>query len=198
MCQVGQAIYSHPGQALWSQTFSPGQYQAANNFTTTEWWHDPAAQPPTWYSPWRHEHVPVRLLHRSGRGVPASEGTIYWLGVSNPSGPANFSFGWKTTYKHWNDDACWLDSAGDLAGVALWRQPSAQRPIHGPGLRPLRRGVTLRLDFGDAPSPYPTLLASDGARHFAGARLLLGTVRRYGSQRHPTSAGVGRRPQQHG
>jgi hypothetical protein len=35
------------------------------------------------------------------------------------------------------------------------------------------------LDFGDAPAPYPTLLASDGARHiipFGGATLYLGTV----------------------
>lgn len=34
--------------------------------------------------------------------------------------------------------------------------------------------VTSEVDFGDAPAPYPTLLADDGARHFTGGPLWLG------------------------
>jgi len=155
--------YSHPGQALWSQTFSPGQYQAANNFTTTEWWHDPSM--PTWIFPGDTNMYQFDFYLDPTNAFDQVEGTIYWLGVSSPVGPVNFSFGWKTTYQHWNDDACWLDSAG------IWRELR-----YGDGHPRTGQSMDLAFalsgaeelydwDFGDAPSPYPTLSASGGAQH---------------------------------
>jgi hypothetical protein len=103
------------------------------------------------------------------------EGTIYWLGVSNAAtGGANFSFGWKTSYDHWNDDACWLSPSGGWQELRY----GGNHPRNGQSLD-LAFALSgadelFDLDFGDAPTPYPTLLANNGARHFAVPGFCLG------------------------
>ena len=162
--------YSRPGVTLWSQTFTPGQYQAANNFTTKEWWHDPAALPPTWIFPGDTNMYQFDFYIDPGEAFRQEEGTIYWLGVSLGGSGANFSFGWKTTPTGYApDDACWLD----IAAGGVWR------PLVY-GLGHPRSGQSMDLafalsgaeslfdsDFGDAPNPYPTPAASGGAQHYA-------------------------------
>ena len=48
------------------------------------------------------------------------------------------------------------------------------------------------LDFGDAPRPYPTVAADNGARHFAVPGFYLGTLEDTEARRPATAAGPGR------
>jgi len=166
--------YSHPGRALWSRTFNPGQYQAANNYSTPEWWHDPVTG--LWQPGADTNMYQFDFYIDPTNAFDQVEGTIYWLGVSNNAvGPANFSFGWKTTGPHWNDDACWQDAAG------VWHD------LHYGGLHP-RTPESMDLafavsgpesiydkDFGDAPNPYPTQWPF-GAQHWKSPGFCLGLI----------------------
>ncbi|MCU0784081.1 MAG: GEVED domain-containing protein [Verrucomicrobia bacterium] len=187
--------YSHPGLQLWSQTFSPNQYQAANNMHTTEWWHNPAVLPPNnWMFPGDTNMYQFDFYIDPSNAFTQHVNTIYWLCVSNAAtGGANFSFGWKTTPTGYApDDACWLD----LAAGGVWK------PLVYGGNHP-RNGQSMDLafalsgaeslfdlDFGDAPSPYPTLLPN-GARHFAVPGFYLGLAEdtEANGQPHPQALG---------
>jgi len=169
---VPAPVPSHPGQVLWSQTFNPGQYQAANNFTAVEWWHDPSTQPPTWVNPGDTNMYQFDFYIDPADAFRQVEGTIYWLGVSIAPGPANFSFGWKTTPVGYAPDAaCWLDSGGIWHPLAHLSGRSMDLAFALSGAESLYDA-----DFGDAPSPYPTLSASGGAQHWAVPGFCLGQL----------------------
>jgi hypothetical protein len=161
--------YSHPGKPLWGQTFAPGQYQAANNFTSQEWWHDPAVS--AWIPNADTNMYQFDFYIDPGEAFRQVEGTIYWLGVSNnAAGGANFSFGWKTTYRpSFNDDACWLDVNAGWVWRELYYGDGHPRAPESIDLAFALSGAESLFDsdFGDAPKPYPTLAAGGGAQHYA-------------------------------
>ena len=80
------------------------------------------------------------------------------------------SFGWKTSYEHWNDDAVWGYGSEPFGGPWGELVYPPQHEFAGQSIDlAFRLGgtpVEFDYDFGDAPDPtYPTLRMSDGARH---------------------------------
>lgn len=100
---------------------------------------------------------------------------VYWLSIAaiydtTPTYP----WGWKTREHFFNDDAVRIQQVFDQGGTSGW--PPAKWYTWGQGEPIMYQGeswdlafeltTNQELDWGDAPDPnYPTLLASDGARH---------------------------------
>ena len=168
-------LYSHPGQLLWSRTFSPGQYQAGLGMNTGgEWWHHPATGQ---WQPFADTNLWQFAFY-----IPANEAfeqvanTVYWLGVKYRF-EENYFFGWKTTYMPWNDAACWFDPAAGIWRPILYGDghPYAELPPPDNWLNLAFALSTEELDWGDAPDPtYPTLRINNGARHLIVPGLNLG------------------------
>jgi len=173
--------HSHPGTLLWSRVFNPGEYRAARVFTQREgeWWYDPLTR--QWQRAADTEIYQFDFYVRPEEAFRQVEGTVYWLGVKYLADPEDrFDFGWKTTYEPWNDAACWLD---DQTQPPAWMplsygdgHPWAEMPDNTLHLAFAISGEPgAVVDFGDAPDPtYPTLLASNGARHNVVPGLMLG------------------------
>ena len=173
--------YSHPGELLWSAVFEPGQYHAGLcSVVEGEWWFDPATN--AWHFPGDTQIYQYDFYVNENTAFRQREGTIYWLGVKYlAQSSTDSALGWKSSYKHWNDDACWLDTS---AAAPTWRELR-----YGDGHPMARQSMDLAFavtgipgpvpdieDFGDAPRPYPTLLAVNGARHVASQVLMLGKL----------------------
>jgi hypothetical protein len=163
-----------PGAPLWSRTFGPGNYTVANNLTTGgEYWHDPATLPPTWVFPGDFDMYQFDFYIDASNAFEQVEGNLYWLGVSNVFLTTASTNGWKTTIPvPALNPACWQNSAG------MWQ------PMFYGGIHPVNGQIDLSFalsgadqpvdaDFGDAPTPYPTLLPA-GARHYAVPGFYLG------------------------
>ena len=182
--------YSMPGRTLWLMTFPPGFYSAEI---------ERAGLHEGWYNPYNQEYIPWTVpgdtvCYRYTFPVPLGKefvqtGTVdnpivYWLDVQAiPNGPDLAQFGWKTSTTHWNDDAAWAFGEEPYNGIWSELRYPAPHPLEGHSLdlafglygTPVEPQATD--DFGDAPDPtYPTLLASNGARHknsplFLGAQI---------------------------
>lgn len=99
--------WSRPGEVLWSQVFTPGEY-------TTQKVHD---GPQDWYEP-----ISCRYLSANHRSTyqydfcvkwepfVAETGTIYWLAVKELSASTSYTFGCKTAARQfrWNDAAVYV------------------------------------------------------------------------------------------
>lgn len=186
---------SHPGPVLWTRMFPPGSYQAARNFQMNEWYHNPAAVPPVWIQNADANMFQYDFYIDPTNAFRQVEGLTYWLGVDYLwQQGVGYYFGWKTSWTNWNDDACWLDTSV---------VPNVWRPlIYGDGHPRLGQSMDLAfalsglpqavdLDFADAPAPYPTLIANNGARHFAVPGFLLGALEdtEADGQPHPQAKG---------
>ncbi len=173
------ASYSHPGQVLWTRTFTPGSYVADHIYRGLpgEWWHDPGT--PNW-TQWADKNIYQFDFYPHTNEFIQVKGTIYWLAVKyRYTGTGSIQFGWKTTPQPWNDDACYFNPANlpifwkDLVYAAPhpWAPASLNLSF---ALSGLEQEVK---DWGDAPDPpYPTLAASGGANHVIVTNFMLGTV----------------------
>lgn len=122
-------------------------------------------------------------------------GKIYWLAVKHTfdlsgNGTVDLvdvailasiwpsSFGWKTSVvEQYEDAAVWTDVMtypGDphvhVVPTGPWR-PLDYPDVHEYAGQPIDLAFVIagpQVDFGDAPRPYPTKLAVDGARHMIG------------------------------
>jgi hypothetical protein len=163
--------FSKPGELLWQRDVG-----GADFVETLE-----GAAPQSWYNAasglfLENNHsncyrytVPVPLQH----AFYQTTGTIYWIDVS--AGVNGGVLGWKTSRSpHFEDDAAWAVAAEQLAWIEL-RHPVTRESldlafaIQGAPEEPDR-------DFGDAPAPYPTLMANGGARHHANTNFCLGQL----------------------
>jgi hypothetical protein len=172
------ADYSHPGEMLWTKTFAPYQYMAAQvwHVQEGEWWHDPL--PMTWVHPGDYNIYQFDFYPPPTESFVQVEGTIYWLSVQYAyEGESDFEFGWKTTPDKFNDDACYWDPT--LAPV-FWKDmiygPTHERADESLELSFALSGEEADVeDWGDAPDPtFPTLSASVGARHIILTNFFLG------------------------
>ncbi|MBU8869629.1 MAG: hypothetical protein KOO60_02025 [Gemmatimonadales bacterium] len=170
--------YSMPGELLWLMEFDLGQFIVrpyAENIA--EGWMDPPEgymPPPADTICWQYN------FHIDEQQAFFQEGTpdnpiVYWLDLkAYPMGQGEAMFGWKTSLDNWNDNAVW--SQGMDPPTQQWRE-LIYPPGHEMADRPIDLAFVLtgddhpaELDFGDAPDPsFPTLLASNGARHQVGA-----------------------------
>ena len=167
--------YSMPGETLWWRVYPAASFQAevwAQNLQ--EGWMTPPDQY-TWpgdYTCWKYTfQVPVdEAFHQTGT---AEEPAVYWLDFQAFPHDQEARIGWKVSTDHWNDDAAWAQ--GDEPYNGSWRElvnpPDHPYPGESLDLAFLLNGVPdPEMDFGDAPDfpgalSYPTLYASNGARH---------------------------------
>ncbi|MGB9623976.1 MAG: GEVED domain-containing protein [Phycisphaerae bacterium] len=171
--------YSHPGFLLWSRTYPPFTYNAGLcQAGISEWWHSP---PDIWLPNNDHACYQYDFYIPEAEAFRQREGTVYWLSVKVAPGPLFADIGWKTSSSHWNDDACWLDTGPD---TPTWRELryGDRHPMAGESMdlafaiTGVPGPVPEPDDFGDAPAPYPTLLANNGAHHTAIPGLSLGNL----------------------
>jgi hypothetical protein len=170
--------YSHPGQLIWSETFTPAQMQVRPWFTNQppgEWFWDPRQQQPLEHDTiiWQYNFYPTNPFVQEG--TPKNP-VVYWLSVT--VNLADRQVGWKTSTNHWNDDSVWVETDAEGHPLLPWKE--IRDPFEPATSLDLAFALTTKaeqpgqMDFGDAPDqPYPTLLANNGARHVivSGVRL---------------------------
>jgi hypothetical protein len=105
----GANNYSHPGIALWSQTFGPGQYSACPYATALEYFFSPSGLTPLgqssnlfYYCFWPDA---ATAFHQGGS---PNAPTNYWLSVSaQGTAGVGSTFGWKSSKDSYHDGAVW-------------------------------------------------------------------------------------------
>ncbi len=118
--------YSTPGDLLWSEVFSPGEYIGRLWADASETFYDPNDDKilGTDTEVWQYNFYPTTPPEQK-------DGQIYWLAVSNPDvngdnmiDLADLAFlandtrpGWKTSNRHFNDYAVYADTGNVVFGV---------------------------------------------------------------------------------
>lgn len=158
--------FSRPGTKLWSWSdLTPDTREMAPSW---QGWYDPSMDT---VLPQNHQrYFQYTVTVPPGNAFRQTEGTIYWLVLYVWT--ENGEWGWKTSRAPlFEDDAVWGTQNG---GEYVWNE------IHNPTntsasldlafmIDGVAEPVVSDLDYGDAPeTTYPTLLASDGARHAPG------------------------------
>jgi subtilisin-like proprotein convertase family protein len=191
--------YSKPDELLWEMDFDTSQI-AMNPFYTApdigEYWWDPVTGqliPNADKTVWK---IDVDIDPGEAfiqEGTPDNP-IVYWLDVSVTTSEGT-QFGWKTRQHpdHYNDDAVWVDGT-----MPDWQE--MHYPPGHPYLESEQTSIDLAFeltfdpityDFGDAPdTPYPTLLANNGASHIA-VGPTLGTLRDSEPDGQPTPSADG-------
>jgi hypothetical protein len=105
-----QIPYSQPGNLLWSMDvfeYEVVQYAEA----PLEGWYDPSQE---LVLPDNHDtYYRYDIYLDEQNWFPQEAGTIYWLSIQAVLvDPGVTTWGWKSSYEHWNDDAVWMDMAG--------------------------------------------------------------------------------------
>ncbi|MCE5341540.1 MAG: GEVED domain-containing protein [Planctomycetaceae bacterium] len=104
--------YSMPAEPVWLRNFLPGQFEVeVEKYEINEGWWSPD-NPQGYIFPgdhvcWKYTfHIPADEAFYQ-KGTPANP-KVYWLDVqAHPFEMTAARFGWKTSLKHWNDDAVW-------------------------------------------------------------------------------------------
>lgn len=175
--------WSMPGATLWSKTFQPGQYTFRNvdNGVLQDWW-DPVTQ---FYI--KDNHLKVFQFNfkiNENEAFTQVKDTIYWLEVQKmqgnqvPQPPNGCTFGWKTTSSslRWGDAAVYDDLTGNGWRMLWYPQGHELFNTWFDLAFVITGNIEEKLDFGDAPTPYPTPLALNGARHSINQSVFLGKV----------------------
>jgi len=105
------SYYSKPGIELWSKDFYIGDFNETLYRTLTyyEWWWDPnmSAVSAGDRKIWQYD-IPIDPCEAFLQQGDPCNPVIYWLDVyAQISSPNSPQFGWKTSTKHWNDNAVW-------------------------------------------------------------------------------------------
>ena len=132
--------HSMPGDVLWTREFAPGEFMCQLwRDQIEEGWMDP---PDFYLFPADHQcwHYiffipPEEAFIQEGT---VDEPVVYWLDVQAMPLDQDAYFGWKTAYKHWNDDAVWTVGAEPYFGP--WDE---LRYVEGP-----MAGESIDLAFG--------------------------------------------------
>jgi hypothetical protein len=196
--------WSMPGPILWWTNFPPGTFTATIDSPDglKEGWYDPMTgiwTPNADWTCWRYE-FPIDIARAFVQTGTVDNPITYWLDVQ--AEPLDLEkqarFGWKTTrlQNRWNDDACWVPETEPYNGTEwldLHYPPG--HPYHELQNNSFDLAFALRdgpvpeeepWDFGDAPEgltlpggavgAYPTMRASNGARHKINPALFLGAA----------------------
>lgn len=154
--------WSRPGELLWSQRFTPGQYAARAVHDGAENWYDPVTGE---YQADDHRRA-YEYSFRAAEPFVQQEGTVYWLGVSLRAADADSHLGWKTTGRRWrwNDRAvCLARDGADWLPLAY----PAEHPYAGQAL-----GLAFVITSGDETTGEHELGdAPDSSNGFAAAEL---------------------------
>jgi hypothetical protein len=106
---VGPFGWSVPGEPLWIREFQAGAFEAVPyQFGLEEGWYDPAQG---LYLPFGDTQCWEYIFYLTeGEFIQMgseSEPIVYWLDLFAMPIEPGYSFGWKTSREHWNDDAVW-------------------------------------------------------------------------------------------
>lgn len=100
------APYSMPGDLLWSQIFTPDQYDVQLAGCSPQGWLNPLTQEALPEDHLAYFQVDIDFI---ADPFVQEEGTIYWLGLQLLSDTFPYEIGWKTSESpHFNDDAVYL------------------------------------------------------------------------------------------
>jgi hypothetical protein len=174
--------YSMPNLEVWSRVFNPGDYAAILWSTGAEDWYDPVSgtylndnHTQTWQYNFLFPDDPFR--QQGTHDAPI----VYWLAVEatildQTGGP--YTFGWKTSIQHWNDDAVYWDPYIDTEGNGWFWKDLVYPPGHPyEGGNPYTRTNSMDLAFAlTTPEPATMALLIGGV-----GAILIG--RRYGKGR---------------
>ena len=170
--------YSMPGEPRWWREFLPGQFEASPWFQGEEGWMDPPDGYifPADFTCWVYDFYldPEETFVQLGSD---EHPIVYWVDVKAVPLDPGTRFGWKTSVEHWNDDAVFGFGMEPYPGPWDELRYPPGHPFHPESidLAFLLEGERAEQDFGDAPDPtYPTLLASNGARHVIFPGMFLG------------------------
>lgn len=110
-------IPSQPGQLLWWQQFSPGQYRASvQQKVPLEYFLDPNAPPHLLgqdHQIWKYDFFPKTPFRQLGSPQLPK---VYWLSVVTKTAPGRV-FGWKTTPDQYNDFAVYSPTLLTFSGT---------------------------------------------------------------------------------
>ncbi|MBN1788349.1 MAG: SBBP repeat-containing protein [Sedimentisphaerales bacterium] len=104
--------YSKPGEMLWMKDFGQGDFTAEKQAEyIEEGWMDPGIPEPHYIYQadtvcWKYTFTIDPNEAFIQKGEPNAP-IVYWLDVQAQPFDTMANFGWKTSYKHWNDDAVW-------------------------------------------------------------------------------------------
>lgn len=109
---------SHPGELLWYREFQPGQFVVTPYaMEINEGWMNPPEQYefPGDHACWQYDfYIDKDPFFQMGT---QEKPIVYWLDVqAEPMGATEARFGWKTSQKHWNDDAVWGQGTEPFSG----------------------------------------------------------------------------------
>jgi len=192
--------WSMPKDTLWTDTIYPGEYTVQLVHQGPEWWYDPATY---WWMPANH-NLAYRYNFFFDDPFIQQLDSIYWVEIIDlprppPDPEKDYTFGWKTSdiELRWNDDACVyiVDPAFGTPWIVGWNALKYP-PTHDYAGTTLDLAFIIKgpsdIDFGDASDPtYPTLLASNGARHNIDGVTFLGALidAEPDGQPHPNALG---------
>ncbi|HEY4761938.1 MAG TPA: hypothetical protein VIH42_15275, partial [Thermoguttaceae bacterium] len=115
------AHYSHPGDLLWEEFFTPDDYKSRPVATANELFYEPNTDQiiGSDTTVWQYNFFIDHEKAFRQEGTPEKP-LIYWLDVqaivpyapdqTDPTPPPPEIFGWKTSLDHWNDDAVFGDT----------------------------------------------------------------------------------------
>ncbi len=150
----GKTVNS-PGELLWTQTFSPGQYLVRQAYIGPERWYDPATGQ---YSA-NARGLTYQYSFHAEKPLAQQEGIVYWLGVRVQA--SNGSIAWRSTgqQRQWNGSAACL-----LPDEATWSPTSvpAGHPHAGQGL-----GLAFVITGADAAADHDLGDAPDSSNSFS-------------------------------
>ncbi len=154
-------VYSYPGNVLWQEDFTPGNYISKPYATATELFYDPNTDRvignDTQVIQYNFAIPPSKAFVQQGT---TANPMVYWLDVQ-ATVPGTEVFGWKTSVNHWNDDAAFADTTlplsmgGSLYGPAP--APVYWQDMHYPAGHPYA-GQSIDLSFAITTVPEPASL----------------------------------------
>ncbi len=104
---AGPNTYSRPGGVLWYNVLAPSEVSIEAPAINEGWW-DPNSNeyiPVSDHICWKYVfHIPEANAFCQ-QGGPSK--MTYWLDVQADPNDPNAKFGWKSSNRHWNDDAVW-------------------------------------------------------------------------------------------
>jgi len=101
---VGPGGYSIPGDLLWSRYFRPEEIVVGEIVQGEESFFDPHLNQIIGRD---SMVVQYNFFIPEAEAFVQTRGKTYWLGVLKFNEVEEFSFGWKSSRDHWNDDAVW-------------------------------------------------------------------------------------------
>ncbi|HOX01218.1 MAG TPA: hypothetical protein P5555_12555 [Candidatus Paceibacterota bacterium] len=164
-------LYSHPGIPLWTTAALGLGIPYAHVLQEGFWDPNLPGQIGVDNVVWQYD-----FLFPAGMAFQQTAGNIYWLSVqriNNPMQPDPFTWGWKTSFEQWNDDAAWTDNFIDPSSG--YPVPTRWSELFIPDPTGLQVSRDMAFQLATVPEPVTaSLIAGLGLLGFAAVRRFRG------------------------